>query len=153
MSISTGQIAIPNHVESLKLYVGNFTCSTLDGKLAHFVAPNSQGDIVADFTLNAIPGVPRGVSGMIRLWDGNGAPIFGLKDAEMQFELGPKDGAWTVIANFFARGLDDVSGRAIVFRSAGVDPGDDRSLLVDFAVSDAPSLVKQTSELGRWLNV
>lgn len=149
--ISSGVIAIPNHVESLKLYVGNFTCSDLNGKLAHFVSPNSQGDIVADFVKNAIPGVPRGVKGMIRLWDGNGAPMFSLKDAEMQFEVGAKDGAWTVISNFFARGLDDVSGRAIVFRANGVDPGDDRSLLVEFAVSDAASLAKQTSELGTWL--
>lgn len=149
--ISSGTIGIPNHVESLKLYLGNFTCDNLNGQLAHFVAPNSQGDIFCNFAQNSIPGVPHGVRGLIRLYDGNGAVIFEIADAEMQFELGPKDGAWTVIASFAAKGIDSVSGLPVLFRSRGVDPGDDRSLVVDFAVSSEKNFLKAFVELADWL--
>lgn len=149
--ISTGTIAIPRYVESLSgLYLGNFTADLLNGILSPFVAPNSQGDIFANFIQNPIRGLPHGVTGLIRLLDGNAQPILHLPAARMQFELGAKDGGWDVIDSYSANGIDAISDREFFFLSRGADPGDPRSLIVEFAVSDQPSLLKAHAEIGAW---
>lgn len=145
--ISSGVIAIPRYVESLKQYVGNYTCNTLNGVLAHFVAPGSQGYIVANIP---VPGTPRGFKGTINLVDGNADTILDIRDAQIQFELGPKDGPWTVIDNFGAQGIDSKTGKAFAFRKVGVDPSSERSLIVEFGVSDQPTFLKAWVELAAW---
>lgn len=149
-NISSGIIAIPRYVESLRgLYGGNFTCNSLNGKLAHFVAPGSSGMIVGDFSRPT--GVPRGCMGGIGLWDGLVAPIFKIDTASMQFELGPKDGDWSVIDHYAAAGLDSVSSRVFAFRGIGADPGNERSLLVEFGViDDALDLLASLDALKAW---
>lgn len=145
--ISSGTISIPRYVESLKRYVGNYTCDKLNGQLAHFVAPHSQGYIVAD---KPVANIPHGFVGTINLVDGNADVILDLVSAQIQFELGPKDGAWTVIDQFAAQGVDTLSGKAFAFRTTGPDSADPRSLVVEFGVSDQASFVKAWNELATW---
>lgn len=145
--ISSGTIAIPRYVESLKRYVGNFTCDKLNGQLAFFIAPQSQGYIVAD---KPVTGVPHGFVGSINLVDGAATTILDLVSAQIQFELGAKDGPWTVIDQFAAQGVDTLTGKAFAFRTVGPDAQDSRSLIVEFGVSDQASFVKAWNELATW---
>lgn len=141
MSLGTGTIAVPKRCTNFDRVVVNFSLEKLDGKLSNFVAQGGQGYIVVELNKPVRSGVGR-----IQIVDGNAQTILDVPNAAIQVEAGPMDGVWQTLGNFRATGLS-TEGVFYGFRLGEQNDVDTTSLMVDFAIEDAPG---NLLEFARW---
>lgn len=144
MSLDTGILAAVRRVESFRTsYRQPISANILNGKLANYVAPGAEGWLK---TIESLSGVPRGYTGEIYLESLQGGKLLWVPNLQMQFELGAKEGPWTVIANYWGQGLEVISDRQMGFRYAGKES--DTTFLIEMAVSDNPNLKEAFDEIN-----
>jgi len=146
---------VPRFHENLKYVVLPFTLSTADGKLSNFVVPNSSGFVIADTTQVPAGSPPHAAAGKVSITDGQARSALSIVQASIQMEEGtPAPDLWPgkVLGAIRVTGIDS-AGRPWVGVSRGVAEGDERSLAMEWGVSDAPSALAGFNELAKWAGV